>query len=116
MDVDTRQIPERLGVLAEPNRFRIVGLLRDGPHAVNQIVDALSLGQPQVSRHLRILHEAGLVGVRPEAQRRIYSLERQPFEDLNDWFGSIAEIWSDRLDSLDEVVHDIENDTDEERS
>jgi DNA-binding transcriptional ArsR family regulator len=69
---------ETLQALAEPNRFQIVELLRDGPRSVGDMVHRLGLRQPQVSKHLRVLSDAGLVDVRVDAQRRIYALRKIP--------------------------------------
>src|SRR5438132_11835495 len=71
--------------LAEPNRFQIVELLLDGPRPVGDLVDRLGLRQPQVSKHLRVLSDAGLVDVRVDAQRRIYALRPAPFQELEVW-------------------------------
>ena len=68
-----------LSALAEPNRLRIVELLRDKPRSVNEIATRLALRQPQVSKHLRVLNSAGLVRARPVAQQRIYQLQPKPF-------------------------------------
>ncbi|QDS38242.1 ArsR/SmtB family transcription factor [Brevibacillus brevis] len=76
--------------IAEPNRFNIIELLKKEPRSVSEIVQALNIGQPQVSRHLRILSEAGLVRSRTKAQQRIYSLEAQPFQELDEWFDSFS--------------------------
>ena len=81
-----------LFTISEPNRFNIVELLKQGSRSVSDIVEILGIGQPQVSRHLRILSEAGLVKVRKKAQR-IYSLEAQPFQDLDVWFDSFSRLW-----------------------
>lgn len=97
--VDTVQ--QRLTAIAEPNRFRIVELLGDGPRSVGGIVDDLGLGQPQVSRHLRLLAEAGMVEATKQAQRRIYRLRPEPMRELNDWTQRFAGLWSDRMDRLD---------------
>jgi DNA-binding transcriptional ArsR family regulator len=70
---------------AEPNQFQIVELLLDGPRPVGDMVDQLGLRQPQVSKHLRVLSEAGLVGVRVDAQRRIYALRAEPLKALELW-------------------------------
>jgi DNA-binding transcriptional ArsR family regulator len=102
--VDTTMVVERLGALAEPSRFRIVELLRTGSRSVGEIVDTLGLGQPQVSRHLRILSESGLVEAHRQAQRRIYRLRPRPFEELNEWFATFAGVWEDRLDKLDRYL------------
>ena len=95
-----------LGALSEPNRLRIVELLRGGPRSVNEIVERLSLSQPLVSKHLRVLREAGLVQVRVEAQQRVYELQQAPFEELGTWVEGFRRLWSDRLDRLDEYMQE----------
>ncbi len=90
--------------LAEPNRMRIVELLRDGPRPVGEIAVELKLRQPQVSKHLRVLSEAGWVEVRPLAQRRFYRLQPKPFEELEHWLGTFGRVWDSRLDTLDEYL------------
>lgn len=92
--------------LAEPNRFNIVELLRNGPKSVGEIVQALGISQPQVSRHLRILSEAGMVRSRSKAQLRIYSLEAGPFQELDEWFDSFSILWEERLDNFEEYMLD----------
>jgi DNA-binding transcriptional ArsR family regulator len=93
---------ETLSALAEPNRLAIVDLLRGGPRAVNDIAGALALKQPLVSRHLKVLHDAGVVAARVDAQRRIYHLEAVRFRQLDGWLDGFAALWADRLDRLDE--------------
>jgi len=95
-----------LGAIAEPNRFEIVEFLRDGPRSVNEIAERLQLRQPQVSKHLRVLSDAGLVEKHPRAQLRIYALRAQPFEELNSWVGTFKSLWNERLDTLDEYLHE----------
>jgi len=81
--------------LAEPNRLRIVELLRDSPScSVGEITNRLHLRQPQVSKHLRALNEAGIVRVRPLARQRIYDLNAKPLEDLGSWIGSFRSLWA----------------------
>ena len=92
---------DTLTALAEPNRFAIVELLRDGPRSVNEIVERLELRQPLVSKHLKVLSAVGVVAVRPEAQRRIYALERDRFDELDGWLDSFAKLWASRLDRLE---------------
>ena len=104
MDTTTMQL--RLITIAEPNRFNIVELLKQGPRSVSEIVHALNIGQPQVSRHLRILSEAGLVHVRSKAQQRIYSLEAKPFQELDEWFNSFSVLWEERLDNFEDYMLD----------
>ncbi len=89
-----------LNALGEPSRFQIVELLRSGPRSVGDIVDALGLRQPQVSKHLRVLSGAGIVAVEPLARRRIYHLERDKFEEMRHWVDSFERVWETRLDSL----------------
>ena len=96
------------GALGEPNRFQIVELLRSGPHSVGEIVDALGIRQPQVSKHLRVLSGAGIVGVAPLARRRIYHLERDKFEEMRHWVDSFERVWEARLDSLGRYLESID--------
>ncbi|WP_199435186.1 ArsR/SmtB family transcription factor [Qaidamihabitans albus] len=93
-------VQQRLTAISEPNRFRIVELLRDGPQPVGGIVDALGMGQPQVSRHLRLLAEAGVVEVTKRSQQRIYRLRPESIRELSDWVQGFAALWSERMDPL----------------
>lgn len=88
------------GALGEPSRLRIVELLRLGPCSVGEIAEALGIRQPQVSKHLRVLGDAGLVAAEPLARRRIYHLEAEPFERIAAWVDSFEATWEARLDSL----------------
>jgi len=87
-------------VLAEPARRRIVEALRGGQLAVNDVVAKLDIHQSGVSRHLRILEEAGFVTVRADGPRRLYSLRPEPFEELDAWLAGYRELWEARLDRL----------------
>jgi DNA-binding transcriptional ArsR family regulator len=84
--------------LADPTRRRIVEALRAGEQAVNDIVDRVDIHQSGVSRHLRILHEAGFVEVRPHGARRLYSLRAGPFRELDAWVARYRALWEARLD------------------
>lgn len=84
--------------LADPTRRRIVEALRNGEQAVNDIVARVNIDQPGVSRHLRILQEAGFVQVRPDAQQRFYSLRSEPFRELAEWLTSYRNFWEARLE------------------
>ena len=106
---------EILSALAEPNRRQIVELLRRRPLAVGQIVDRLGLGQPQVSKHLRVLSHAGLVEARAVAQRRIYRLRAQPLKELDDWLEPYRRTWEERFEQLDDVVRDLKEKGKEKR-
>jgi DNA-binding transcriptional ArsR family regulator len=93
--------------LAEPNRFQIVELLRGGPRPVGDMVDRLHLRQPQVSKHLRVLSEAGLVDVRVDAQRRIYALRPAPLRELEVWLERYRRIWEENFQRLDSVLEEL---------
>jgi len=99
---------ETFAALAEPNRYRIVELLRSGPRAVNDIGERLHLAQPQVSKHLRVLKDAGLVDVQPLAQQRLYELRPQPLRRLHGWLERYRRIWEESFEQLDEVVEELE--------
>lgn len=88
-------------VLAEPHRRQILDLLRGGGRSVGELVDALPLTQPTVSKHLRLLKEAGLVRVQPQARRRVYSLDPRPLREVDAWLEPYRQAWSDRLDALE---------------
>lgn len=84
--------------LADPTRFRIVEALLEGEHAVNDLVGKVDIAQSGVSRHLRILQEAGFVEVRPEGQKRYYSLRPEPFQEIDEWIARYRKHWEARLD------------------
>ena len=87
-----------LQVLAEPRRLAILEQLRDGERPVGELVDYLGLSQPSVSKHLRVLKDAGLVEVRPDAQRRLYRIRPEPLAELDRWLASYRELWTTHLD------------------
>jgi DNA-binding transcriptional ArsR family regulator len=88
-------------VLAEPNRRRILDLVREQERPVGELVEQLGLSQPAVSKHLRVLREAGLVEVRTDAQRRLYRVNPGPLRDLDAWLAPYRKMWSGRLDDLE---------------
>ena len=90
--------------LAEPSRLRIVELLRERPHAVNEIADALGMPQPQVSKHLRALNDAGMVRVYAIAQQRFYGLRPEPLKDVDAWIASFEPFWNTRSSILDRYM------------
>lgn len=102
---------QTLTALAEPNRLRIVELLRSGPHPVGEIGDRLGLHQPQVSKHLRVLKDAGLVDVSADAQRRLYELRPQPLIELDAWLEPYRRYWNTRLDALERHLATMERRT-----
>jgi DNA-binding transcriptional ArsR family regulator len=91
-----------LQVLAEPSRQAILDLLRDGELPVGELVARLNMSQPAVSKHLRVLKEAGMVDVRADAQRRLYRIRPEPLAELDDWLASYRKLWTTRLDRLEE--------------
>lgn len=97
-----------MNALAEPNRWNIVELLKEGPLTVGEIAEKLDLRQPQVSKHLRVLSEAGLVAVHPIANRRVYQLNPEPFRDLQKWTDSYRHLWEDRFDRLDGYLKEVQ--------
>jgi DNA-binding transcriptional ArsR family regulator len=90
-----------LYVIAEPNRRHILDELRNGENSVNVLVERLALSQPQVSKHLRVLRDAGLVRVRPDGQRRLYSLRPEPFLELDAWLEPYRTMWRESLNRLE---------------
>jgi DNA-binding transcriptional ArsR family regulator len=98
----------RWTALMEPNRLQIVELLRDGPLSVGQIAEKLALRQPQVSKHLKVLSEAAIVAVQPEANRRIYQLRPEPFQELDAWLHSFRRLWDERFDRLDDYLLELQ--------
>jgi DNA-binding transcriptional ArsR family regulator len=95
-------------VLAEPSRRDILDLLRDGERSVGELVDHLALSQPGVSKHLRVLRDAGLVEVRPDGQRRLYELRAEPLAEIDAWLSPYRRFWSDRLDALERHLDEEE--------
>jgi len=98
---------QTFAALAEPNRFRIVELLRSGPRPVNDIGEHLQLNQPQVSKHLRVLKAAGLVDVEPRAQQRLYELRAQALRQLHEWLERYRQVWDARFEELDELIDEL---------
>ena len=94
-------------VLAEPNRRRILDLLRPSERPVGELVAQLELSQPAVSKHLRILREAGLVEVRGDAQRRLYRVRPEPLHAIDEWLGPYRRMWGARLDDLERHLDEI---------
>ena|ERR671931_1860402 len=88
-------------VVAEPGRRKILDLLRDGPRPVGELVRGTGLSQPNTSRHLRVLREAGLVQSRPEGQRRLYELRPEGLAEIERWLAPYRRMWRRRLDDLE---------------
>jgi DNA-binding transcriptional ArsR family regulator len=95
-------------VLAEPTRRRILDLLREAERPVNDLVTSLSVSQPGVSKHLRVLREAGLVEARVEAQRRVYRVRPEPLAEIDVWLAPYRRLWAQRLDALEQHLDETE--------
>jgi len=88
-------------VLAEPRRRSILDLLRESERSVTDLVDVLGVSQPAVSKHLRVLREAGLVAARSDAQRRLYRLRPEPLRAVDEWLEPYRRLWAASLDALE---------------
>jgi len=94
-------------VLAEPNRRRILDLLRADERAVGDLVERLAISQPAVSKHLRVLRDAGLVDVRTDAQRRLYRVRIEPLRDIDEWLAPYRAMWAERLEDLERHLDEM---------
>jgi DNA-binding transcriptional ArsR family regulator len=99
-----------LDVLADPQRRRILDLLVDGERPVGDLSRELRLSQPSVSKHLKTLRDAGLVAVRPDAQRRLYRLRPEPLMELDAWLEPYRRLWAARLDALERRLDEMDDD------
>jgi DNA-binding transcriptional ArsR family regulator len=97
----SNQVTNVFEVLAEPRRRRILDLVRDGERSVSELVAELAASQPAVSKHLRVLREAGLVESRVDEQRRLYRLRPEPLRELDTWLAPYRQAWSSSLDQLE---------------
>ena len=95
-------------VIAETNRREILGILRIRPRTVSEIVELSKLSQPGVSKHLRILREAGLVTIVKESQRHIYHLQGKQLEEIDNWLEPYRKYWSEKLDALEQFLNEEE--------
>ena len=96
-------------VLAEPTRRRILDLLREDERPVGELVTKLRISQPGVSKHLRVLREAGLVEVRHDAQRRLYRVRPEPLAEIDQWLEPYRRLWASRLDALERHLDTTED-------
>lgn len=94
--------------LAEPSRLRIIELLREGPLTVGDIAIQTGLRQPQASKHLRVLSDAGLVEVQRDANKRYYKLRQEPFLEMEAWLESCRRVWDERFDRLDHYLKELQ--------
>jgi DNA-binding transcriptional ArsR family regulator len=98
---------DAFNAIAEPRRREILDVLATGERPVNELVRAVGLAQPQVSKHLRVLREVGAVEVREEGRHRLYRLNPHALEPVHDWVARYEQLWSDRFDGLDAVLEDL---------
>jgi DNA-binding transcriptional ArsR family regulator len=101
-------------VVGDPTRRRILDLLKEGERPVGELVEALGVAQPNVSKHLRMLDEAGLVRVRVEGPRRHYALRASGLRELDAWLAPFRELWADRLDALERQLDTTPDEKEEE--
>jgi DNA-binding transcriptional ArsR family regulator len=100
---------DAFNAIAEPRRRQIVDALAVGERPVNDLVAILGLSQPQVSKHLRVLREAGVVGVRDHGRQRLYRLDGQALKPIHDWVKGYEQLWTERFDRLDLVLADLKH-------
>ena len=105
---------DAFNAVAEPRRRQILDALAAGERAVNDLVETLGIAQPQVSKHLKVRREVGLVAVREEGRRRLYRLEAAPLEPIHDWLRRYEELWTKRFDRLDQVLEEMKEHEKEE--
>ena len=98
---------DAFNAVAEPQRRQILDLLALGERPVNDLVRELGLGQPQVSKHLRVLREVGAVEVRDAGRQRFYRLNGAALKPIHDWVSRYERLWSERFDALDDVLEDL---------
>lgn len=103
---------DAFNAVAEPRRREILDLLAKGERPVNDLVRKLRLGQPQVSKHLRVLREVGLVDVREDGRHRLYRLNGRPLKSIHEWVKNYEQAWNERLDRLDEVLDELKREED----
>lgn len=98
---------DAFNAVAEPRRRQILEVLAGGERPVNELVARLGLAQPQVSKHLRVLREVGLVDVREEGRQRMYRLNGQSLKPIHDWVKDFERTWNDRFEALDELLEEL---------
>jgi DNA-binding transcriptional ArsR family regulator len=98
---------DAFNAVAEPRRRQILDVLAGGERPVNDLVARLGLAQPQVSKHLRVLRQVGLVAVRDEGRHRLYRLKGQPLKQIHDWVKNYERTWNERFEAMDDVLEDL---------
>ncbi|MDQ3725113.1 MAG: metalloregulator ArsR/SmtB family transcription factor [Actinomycetota bacterium] len=104
---------DAFNAVAEPRRREILDLLVAGERPVNDLVELTGLGQPQVSKHLRVLREVGVVEVREEGRRRVYRLNGEALRPIFDWVSRYQRFWEERFERLDDVLEDLKKQEEE---
>jgi DNA-binding transcriptional ArsR family regulator len=103
---------DAFNAVAEPRRRQILDLLAAREQPVNDLVRRLRLAQPQVSKHLKVLRDVGLVRVREEGRQRLYSVNGRPLKPIHDWLRRYQRAWEDRFEALDDVLEDLKEEED----
>ena len=103
---------DAFNAVAEPRRRQILDLLSAGERPVNDLVALLGLAQPQVSKHLKVLREVGLVNARDEGRQRMYSLNGVPLKPIHDWVSNYERMWTERFEALDTVLDELKESED----
>lgn len=98
---------DAFNAVAEPRRRQILDLLAEGEMTVNELVDLVDLPQPQISKHLRVLREVGLVTSRDDGRQRVYRIEGQPLREIYAWVKQYERMWEERFEALDEVLDEL---------
>lgn len=98
---------DAFNAVAEPRRRQILDLLAEGEMTVNELVDLVGLPQPQISKHLRVLRDVGLVTSRDDGRQRMYRLEGQPLRAIYEWVKQYERMWEERFEALDEVLDEL---------
>lgn len=104
---------DAFNAVAEPRRRQILDLLAERERPVGALVEQLGAGQPQVSKHLRVLREVGLVEVRDEGRQRLYRINGQPLRAIHAWVSRYEQLWQERFDAVDGVLQELETDRQE---
>ncbi|HJR53114.1 MAG TPA: metalloregulator ArsR/SmtB family transcription factor [Gemmatimonadota bacterium] len=99
---------DAFNAVAEPRRRQILEVLAGGERPVNDLVARLGVAQPQVSKHLRVLREVGLVDVREEGRQRMYRLNGRPLKPIHDWVKDFERTWNERFEALDELLEELQ--------
>ena len=98
---------DAFNAVAEPRRREILDALADGERPVGDLVERLGLAQPQVSKHLKVLREVGLVDVRDEGRQRLYRIDGRPLREIHDWVSRYERMWNERFELIDTVLEEL---------